>query len=145
MTDAAIRGSAPIDIDAHRPPCVAADAPLDIDALNRLRVSVGAQAFDEVFEDAVFEVTERLARLEALAARSDIDGVGRLSHDLIAVAAQIGLRGVSEVAARLRDCCATENVIAMHAVAARLLRVGEDSLVRAAEMSVDINDLVEGA
>jgi len=145
MTDATKPGSAPTSIDAHRQPFPAIEAPLDIEALNSLRATVGENAFDEVFEDAVFEVTERLARLEALAADGDIVGVGRLAHDLIAVASQIGLVGVSDVATRLSICCEEGNFTAMRAVSGRLLRVGEDSLVRAAELSVDISGMVEGA
>ena len=121
------------------------EAELDLSALTRLRAAVGADLFDEVFEDAIFEVTERLARIEQTVLIGDLFSLGRLANDLAVLSGRIGMCGVADIASSLEGCCASEDHVAATAVSERLLRVGEESLVRAAEMSVEIGVPLEGA
>lgn len=111
---------------------------LDQDVMKSMRDAVGAAVFDEIFEDAVFEVTERLSRIETMTRADNYDGVARVAHDLVAVAGTIGLAGVSSIAANLEYACEDGDMVAARAIAGRLVRVGEDSLIAAAEMSVAI-------
>lgn len=122
-----------------------AEASIDLAALTSLRTAVGETMFEEVFEDAIYEVTERLARIEHAAIVGDLFSVSRLAHDLATIAGRIGLSGVSEIASQLESCCAAEEMVAARAVTDRLIRVGEESLVRAAELSVEISATQEGA
>ena len=117
---------------------------LDRVAMKELRDTVGQAVFDEPIEDAIFEVTERIARIEQLITSGDLIAMAPIAHDLVAVAGQVGMSGVSEIAASLERCCLDEATVSAQAIAHRLARVGEASLVAAAEMSVDLATTANG-
>jgi hypothetical protein len=117
---------------------------LDRVAMKELRDTVGQAVFDELIEDAIFEVTERIARIEQLITSGDLIAMAPIAHDLVAVAGQVGMSGVSEIAASLERCCLDEATVSAQAIAHRLARVGEASLVAAAEMSVDLATTANG-
>ena len=117
---------------------------LDRAAMKELRDTVGQAVFDELIEDAIFEVTERIARIEQLITSGDLIAMAPIAHDLVAVAGQVGMSGVSEIAASLERCCLDEATVSAQAIAHRLARVGEASLVAAAEMSVDLATTANG-
>lgn len=119
-------------------------AKIDRAAMKALRDTVGQSVFDELIEDAIFEVTERIARIEQLNLTADIATMAPIAHDLVAVAGQVGMCGVSEIAAGLERCCLDEAQVSAQAIAQRLVRVGEASLVAAAEMSVDLSTQANG-
>ena len=119
-------------------------AHLDRAAMKDLRDAVGQKVFDELIEDAIFEITERVARIEQLSLSSDIAAIAPIAHDLVAIAGQIGMSGVSEIAAGLERCCLDEAHVSAQAIAQRLIRVGEASLVAAAEMSIDLSTQASG-
>jgi hypothetical protein len=117
---------------------------LDRVAMKELRDTVGQAVFDELIEDAIFEVTERIARIEQLITSGDLIAMAPIAHDLVAVAGQVGMSGVSEIAASLERCCLDEATVSAQAIAHRLARVGEASLIAAAEMSVDLATTANG-
>jgi hypothetical protein len=117
---------------------------LDRAAMKELRDTVGQAVFDELIEDAIFEVTERIARIEQLITSGDLIAMAPIAHDLVAVAGQVGMSGVSEIAANLERCCLDEATVSAQAIAHRLARVGEASLIAAAEMSVDLATTANG-
>ena len=119
-------------------------ARLDRDVMKDLRDTVGQAVFDELIEDAIFEVTERIARIEQLSHSADLAAMAPIAHDLVAVAGQVGMCGVSEIAAGLERCCLDRAEVSALAIAQRLVRVGEASLVAAAEMSVDLSASAQG-
>lgn len=121
-----------------------AGAQLDRAAMKDLRDAVGQTVFDELIEDAIFEVTERISRIEQLSKAADLPAMAPIAHDLVAVAGQVGMCGVSEIAAGLERCCIDGAEVSAQAIAQRLVRVGEASLVAAAEMSVDLSNNVIG-
>ena len=121
-----------------------AGAQLDRAVMQDLREAVGQTVFDELIEDAIFEVTERIARLEQLSKTTDLAAMAPIAHDLVAVAGQVGMCGVSEIAAGLERCCTDGAEVSALAIAQRLVRVGEASLVAAAEMSVDLSNHAKG-
>lgn len=106
---------------------------LDEGAMDDLRDELGEYAFDEIVEDGLFEVTERLATLELSLIADDIDLAGALALDMIEPARAVGLPKLAELCEALGRCCSGGDAIAARAVAERLLRVGEESLVAAAE------------
>ena len=63
----------------------------------------------------------------------DIDLAGALALDMIEPARAVGLPKLAELCEALGRCCSGGDAIAARAVAERLLRVGEESLVAAAE------------
>jgi hypothetical protein len=117
---------------------------LDRVAMKELRDTVGQAVFDELIEDAIFEVTERIARIEQLITSGDLIAMAPIAHDLVVVAGQVGMSGVSEIAASLERCCLDEATVSAQAIAHRLARVGEASLIAAAEMSVDLATTANG-
>ena len=117
---------------------------LDRAAMKELRDTVEQAVFDELIEDAIFEVTERIARIEQLITSGDLIARAPIAHDLVAVAGQVGMSGVSEIAASLERCCLDEATVSAQAIAHRLARVGEASLIAAAEMSVDLATTANG-
>ena len=119
-------------------------AQLDRTVMKDLRDAVGQAVFDELIEDAIFEITERIARIEQLALASDTGAIAPIAHDLVAIAGQIGMSGVSDIAAGLERCCLDEANVSALAIAQRLVRVGEASLVAAAEMSIDLSTQASG-
>lgn len=117
---------------------------LDRAAMKELRDTVGQAVFDELIEDAIFEVTERIARIEQLITSGDLIAMAPIAHDLVAVTGQVGMSGVSEIAASLERCCLDEATVSAQAIAHRLARIGEASLVAAVEMSVDLATTANG-
>ena len=122
-----------------------AEMALDHAVMEDLRTAVGQTAFDEIIGDAIFEVTERIARIEQLAEERNLAVMARVAHDLVAVAGQIGLSGVSVIAANLERCCASDEPVAAYAIARRLVRMGEASLIAAAKLSFDLAQPKDGA
>ncbi len=106
---------------------------LDENAMDDLRDDLGEYDFDEVVEDGLFEVTERLATIEIALIADDLDLVGALAATVVEPARAVGLPKVADLGEALARCCGGGDEIAARAVAERLLRVGEDSLVAAAE------------
>ena len=119
-------------------------AQLDRSVMKDLRDAVGQTVFDELIEDAIFEITERIARIEQLSQSGDIAAISPIAHDLVAISGQVGMSGVSEIAAGLERCCLDGAQVSAQAIAQRLVRVGEASLVAAAEMSIDLSTHANG-
>lgn len=104
---------------------------LDHRAMQAMRDAVGAAVFDEIFDDALFEIAERLDRIDDLIAAGDLGRAGRVAHDLVAVAGSIGLSAISLVSAGLEAACRDGDVATATILAARLSPIGRDSLLAA--------------
>ena len=105
---------------------------IDQDASLRLRDDVGEVTFTDMLEDAIFEITERLAPFEAAMKFDALEDAAEIARGLTVVARSIGFTAVATVAEIAAGCCQQKDDIAARAVASRLMRVGEDSLNRAA-------------
>lgn len=103
------------------------------------------ETFEERFEDAVFEVSERLSRIEALARRRDFEAAACEAEAAVACLLRIGLAGAASIAVSLSEVCRAGDATAASAICARLMRVGEEGLIRAAELSVELIGCAEGA
>jgi hypothetical protein len=101
---------------------------LDTARLLVLRQSLGDQRCREVLEEVVYHLSDRLTRLENALARSDISAIVLNASRLASLSEQIGLTDFTRVAGDLRHCVEREDPIATGAVAARLLRLGEESI-----------------
>lgn len=111
---------------------------VDIDVMASLRRRIGKAAFDEFFEDALCDVTERLCKVERAMARGAHGVAATEARALSALAGRLGLRSVRTAAAALQDCLRAGDMAAAHAVASRLSRLGERCVLAAAEVSVDL-------
>ncbi len=100
---------------------------LDAEYLARLSGHLGASVLAELLADGLIELTDRLARLEELAAAGNLDGIARLGHDLVGMTGHLGLTRLSAAAARInraaRDGAAGQAV----AEAAQVRRLGSEA------------------
>lgn len=101
-------------------------------ALDEMRSGVGVRIFDELYEDAVFEVTERLGAIEISIAEEALDRAARLAAELALTARGAGFAHLAEISDSLARCCDADDIVAARAVGERVLRIGEESLLKAA-------------
>ena len=104
------------------------DAELDTSRIHLLRASLGDQRCREVVEEVVFHLTDRLALLQAALERDAAGEAQTLALRLAGLSEQIGLADFARVARDLGGVLLRADEIAAAAVAARLIRLGEDSL-----------------
>lgn len=103
-------------------------AELDVSRLAVLRQSLGDQRCREVVEEVVFHLTDRLGQLQASLDGSGAGDAQALSLRLASLSEQVGLADFARVARDLATCLEADDATATAAVAARLMRLGEDSL-----------------
>ena len=103
-------------------------AELDTSRLLILRQSLGERRCREIVEEVVVHLTERLGQLEAALELGNIADAQLVSTRLASLSEQVGLADFSRVARDLAACLCRGDAIATAAVAARLRRLGEDSL-----------------
>lgn len=115
-------GAEIIPLHAHE------DAALDTTRILVLRQSLGDQRCREIVEEVVYHLTDRLTQLELAYAEQDVAQLLGLASRLAGLSEQVGLADFARVARDLRACIEAEDPIATGAVAARLIRLGEDSL-----------------
>lgn len=108
---------------------------LDFAVIDDLRARLGVFGFDELYEDAVFEITERLAAIETAMRRRAFARVGSLAEKLGADAMSIGFARCAAIARDLAQAVAADDVRSATALAERLISVGEDSLISVASLT----------
>ena len=112
------------------------EAPLvQTDAIATLQASLGVESGRDVVERAVFEISDRLCKLELALHDDDMETVGKIAASLVCMSIQIGLLVFAEIASGLANEIGNQNHIAAAALAWRLLRVGESSLFCAVELA----------
>jgi hypothetical protein len=104
------------------------DAELDTSRILVLRQSLGDRRCREVVEEVVFHLGDRLSLLEAALRAGDAAEALALASRLASLSEQVGLADFARVARDLGACLAAGDRIASGAVAARLMRLGEESL-----------------
>jgi hypothetical protein len=105
------------------------------EALQVLQDNLGRKAAQEVVERAVYELSDRLCRLQQGVFQGDPQRVRGIATRLVAISDQIGLAEFSGVAAALVDCIDRAEATATDAVAARLIRLGESSMFQAVQFA----------
>jgi hypothetical protein len=112
------------------------EAPLvQTDAIATLQASLGIETGRDVVERAVFEISDRLCKLELALHDGDMETVGKIAASLVCMSTQIGLQVFAEVASGLANAISHQNNVTAAALAWRLLRVGESSLFCAVELA----------
>jgi hypothetical protein len=111
---------------------------VDMESVRVLRRSLGDEKCDRIVEDSVFQIADRLSRVEKAVRAGDLQELYRLCLSLVGTAEQVGMVGISYVARDLMNCTRVANETAIHAVAARLIRIGEDSLFSARDLSEQV-------
>jgi hypothetical protein len=104
------------------------DAALDTSRLLVLRQSLGDRRCREVVEEVVFHLSDRLGQLQSALVAGNTAEAQVLSTRLASLSEQVGLADFARVARDLAICLAADAPAATAAVAARLMRLGEESL-----------------
>ncbi len=101
---------------------------IDTDIVNSLRNAVGDRRYQEIAEDAVFLLAERLGHLDKAMGAGDFANCYRHAVSIAGIASQIGMLRVGQIAQHVMECAKAEDMVALHAVIGRLNRVTELSL-----------------
>ena len=109
---------------------------VDFEIVGALRAATGAQRYAEIVEDVVFSLTEKITALMASARAREFATAERQAAKIGVIARQIGLKGVSGVAAAAQDCARQHDYTALSAVSVRLARMAERSLFSIIEFDV---------
>lgn len=94
-----------------------------------LRQSVGDERCREIIEEVVYHLSERLTRLETALTDWDCATIVALASRLASLSEQVGLADFARVARDLCNCIEAEDPTAAAAVSARLLRLGDESIL----------------
>lgn len=103
-------------------------AVLDTTRILVLRQSLGDQRAREVVEEVVFHLSDRIGLLQAALDERNVAEAQVLASRLACLSEQVGLSDFARVARDLGQCLASDDAVATAAVAARLRRLGEESL-----------------
>ncbi|MGE4611053.1 MAG: hypothetical protein AAED33_06625 [Paracoccaceae bacterium] len=106
----------------------AVGAGVDHEVIRNLKKSVGVAKYEEIAEQAAFQLADWLGRLDRALREADLTMCYRHALHICGVASQIGLVDVRKVAADVMRCARAENNPASVAVIGRLNHVAEASL-----------------
>ena len=101
---------------------------LDTGYLERLGGHLGASVLAELMADGLIELTDRLVRLEELAAAADLNGIARLGHDLVGMAGHLGLTRLSVAAAGMNRAAREGAADQTEAMVAEIRWLGAESV-----------------
>lgn len=99
------------------------------DRLAELYVQLGKANAQDVVCRAIEELAVRLKNLEGMDRTCELATVRKKAKGLIGIAEQIGMQRLADVAHDLQYCAGENDTVAFAAVMARLLRVGDYSLI----------------
>ncbi|MEO0913960.1 MAG: hypothetical protein AAFY59_13375 [Pseudomonadota bacterium] len=112
-------------------------AHLDVRAVELMESILGQERCREVMEETCFDLVDKLAQIEATLHKQDHKGSHRIAVDIASMSAQIGLDDFSLAARNLVACINEKNWPALPAVAARMMRLGEVSLMSMLNLTDD--------
>ncbi len=101
---------------------------LDPDCMTRLYNQLGERGAEDVIGRAVEELAVRLAHCTRLHCAGDFEGLRKSARSVAAIADQVGMSKLATVARNAADLIEVGDDIALDAVLARLMRIGEFSL-----------------
>ncbi|KHA50689.1 hypothetical protein [Sulfitobacter geojensis] len=101
---------------------------VDQDRLGALYSQLGAASAEDVVCRALEELALRMSHCESLFREAHWEELRKNTRSLIAIADQIGMRALSNVACDVTTCIDQGNGVAIAATLSRLMRVGDRSL-----------------
>lgn len=96
--------------------------------LAELYVQLGESGAQDVICRAMQELALRLGSLEEAYARGDHAALAKGARGLVGIADQVGMASLARVAEHVQECTNRQDPVALPAVLARLLRIGDSSL-----------------
>ena len=107
---------------------------VDQDRLGALFSQLGEANAEDVVCRALEELAVRLSHCEGLYHAGDWSDLRKNARSLIAIAEQVGMLALSDVAKDVTRCIDCADTVAVAATVSRLIRVGERSLTAIWEM-----------
>ena len=101
---------------------------LNHERLNALYTQLGASGAEDVVGRAMEDLAVRLSHCDRLYKAQNWAELRKNTRSLIAVADQIGMGALSQIAADVTGCLDAQDHTAVAATLSRLLRIGERSL-----------------
>ena len=101
---------------------------VDHDRLDSLYADMDPVNAEDVVCRAMEELALRMSHCDRLFRANDMDGLRKSSRSLIAIAEQIGMNVLAQVARDVVACTETRDHVALAATLGRLMRTGEGSL-----------------
>ncbi|MEL7099254.1 MAG: hypothetical protein AAGM84_10540 [Pseudomonadota bacterium] len=101
---------------------------VDHDRLGTLYAQLGDVGADDVVCRAMEELALRMGQCERLYRNSDLAGLRKQVRSLVAIAEQVGMLALAEVARDVTKCIDCGDSVALAATLSRLMRTGESSL-----------------
>lgn len=96
--------------------------------LSGLYADLGDVQAEDIVCRAMEELALRLSHCERLYRAGEFSDLRKSSRSLVAIADQIGMTKLSRIALDVTACIDQEDMVALPAVLARLMRIGEGSL-----------------
>lgn len=107
---------------------------LDADKLEALYAQLGDVSAEDIVCRAMEELAVKLAQSERLYREGRRADMRKTARSIAAIAEQIGMLMLSRVAKQVTECIESSDEIALAAVLARLVRIGERSLTEIWEL-----------
>ena len=101
---------------------------IDTAAVQRLKRELGEKRCRSVVDEMIFEITDTMCRVERMVSARSYTGLADSLFKLQDLSAQMGLVCIVDVINDLVECLRLEDEIAIAAITARLVRLGEDGL-----------------
>ncbi len=101
---------------------------VDAGHLGEIARDRGRPRADYIAHNAIEEIAERLNAAEAAWVAGEFTRLGKLSRSLVGVSDQMGMETLSRVAAMVAENAQSRDDLALAALVARMVRVGEGSL-----------------
>lgn len=101
---------------------------LDAGRLEELFAQLGDLGAEDVICRALEELAARLAHTERCYRDMRFEDMRKSARSLVAIAEQIGMQKLADVAGDVTECIDNEDGIGLSATLSRLLRIGERSL-----------------
>ena len=101
---------------------------LDVDRIHKIYTDLGPTRAEDVICRAIEEMALRLFRSDGLWTTRDTERLGTCLRALIAIADQVGMLSITQVARDVQIALSRKDEPAVAATLARLRRVGESSM-----------------
>lgn len=105
------------------------------EALRVLQVNLGFDASKDIIGRAIYEISERVHRLEKALESQDFVKIKKIASSIVPISDQLGMASISYVAVSLMSCAKNQDIQSTHAVAQRLIHLSECSLFEAVEFA----------
>ena len=113
---------------------LAGEVEVDRDRLEQLYGQLGSNNADGVISRAMEELATRLTKVEAAHKAGQFEDLHKAAKSMVAISEQIGLRTFSSVAKDVAGLARDDDGTALAACVARLMRIGENSLLAVWDM-----------